>query len=198
MRIILGLVMLVLTVSSVFAYSDVGLINAPRTLAYYFMPTVGSPNYSSGLVYNQKLTTTEDLEILYTAFNSPFLLTSNITQLGVHKKWKWKFGPLGLNARAGVGGMYSPAVGGGLTGDVGGDIYLKPIDSFAVAVPLFIYLFSDGTRMEVTPSFYFKFPNLDNYEIFGGYRFIASMLRNNASSGTTNSYIVAGLRGGLQ
>jgi len=94
--------------------------------------------------------------------------------------------------------MYSPAVGGGLTGDVGGDIYLKPLDNFAIALPLYGYIFNDGFRMDITPSFYLKLPMLDNHEIFGGYRFIASMLRSSTLSGTTNSYYVIGLRCGLQ
>lgn len=198
MRIMLAFLLAIILFSAAYAISDIGLIDSPKTFGYYLMPATDFARYSSGLVYNQKLTTTEDLEIIYTSFNSAFLITSNITQLGVHKKFKWHFGGLGLTALAGLGGIYSPAVGGGLIGDIGGDIYFKPVDNLAVALPLYVFIFNDGSRIDITPSFYVKPPFFDKHEIFGGYRFIVSTVGSGTSTGTTNSYFVVGLRCGLQ
>ncbi|MDI6731263.1 MAG: hypothetical protein QME05_01605 [Candidatus Margulisbacteria bacterium] len=184
--------------SIAFAVSDSGLINSSKTLGYYLMPTVGLPYYSSGLVYNQKLTTTEDLEILYASFNSAFLITSNVTQLGVHKKWNWHLGILRLSALGGVGLMYSPAVGGGLTGDFGGEIAARLLDGLAVSAPIYVYLFNDGTKIDMNADINLKNPFHDKTEIFGGYRFSVSVLRSSSSSAATNSYYELGFRAGWQ
>jgi len=203
MKIFLTVLSVIILASSVFAVSDTGVLGAKKTLGYFLMPSTSFSHCSSGLVYNQKDDDRWETEVLYTSYRSFYLITSNITQLVVHKRYKVaQWGGFGISALAGGGIIYSPAVGGGAIGDAGGLFTLRLSDSLALAAPVYFSIFTDGFNVYITPDFNYKLPFWNEKELFGGFRFEADVVGNPGSSGSSgsaklNTYFVLGLRGAL-
>jgi hypothetical protein len=204
MKTPMSLALVLFLASSVFAFSDIGLIKTPRTLAYYLMPnTAATSNLSSGLVYNEKKEDGSEVEVEYTSYRSFYLLTRNVTKLSGHKKYSLtRLGPLDLKAVIGLGLMYSPATGGGLIGDVGGLASVNLLEGLAAAVPLCFSFFSDGFMMNLSPSVYFKPEMLGGREIFAGFRIDARVIGSfgqaeQTGSGSMNTYYLFGIRSAI-
>jgi len=153
---------------------------------------------SSGLTYKQNINKKMDLEVLYSAYDSFYLLTSNITQIGIHAKYRLiQFGPFYGSIMAGPGLYYSPNIGTSITVDWGGVMALKPNNDFAVSLPIIVSSFSDGMWINMMPGASYILPFANNYELFGGYRVNVQMIGGDATSGQMTSYITLGLRGKL-
>ena len=202
MRTIAIMLFVLIITSPLLAVSDVGLIEADKSLGYYLMPNSTMSHYSSGLVFNQKNAVQSEIEILYTSFQSVYLLTTNLTQINAHKKYKLaQLGPLGLTGVLGLGFMYSPAFGGGVVGDVGGIITLNVLKDLAFSFPLYGSLFTDGMMMNFFANLNFKPAFLRGLELFGGYKLDARMVgfgsTPGAQGGTMYSYCTLGLRRAL-
>lgn len=199
--ILLGLLLVLST--SAFAFVDAGLIKSQRTLGYYLMPNVENQAISSGLVFNSKNDDGSQTEILYTGFRSAFLLTTNITQINAHRKYRVvQYGMLNLDAMVGLGLMYSPATGGGLTADIGAVPIVRFMDNAAVAMPIYGYIFSDGFMMNVSPTMYANPDILKGYEVYGGMRIdiravggFSQMI--SSGTGSMNTYLTFGIRGAI-
>lgn len=198
MRQSLALVLGLFLVSASFALSDIGMLGVKNSLGYYLMPSSDGSNLSSGLVYNQKIDDNTAAEVLLTAYNSPYLITRNVTQIEAHGKRRLlNMGPVSVTGLLGGGLIYSPAVGGGLTGDFGGVAAARILENLAASLPVYVLAFTDGVRMSAIPTVNFKY---GAYEIFGGMRVDASIVGNpskidsGGATGKVNTYLYLGLR----
>ena len=202
MRLIIGMLFGIILVSSVFAFSDVGLLDSSKSISYFLMPSVAGGSYSSGIVYQEERGGGVDLEFTYTSYNSMYLITTNVTQLGLHaRKNVLKYGIMALDVTLGLGGYYSPAVGGGVTGDIGEIFSVDILDGLAFALPVYVSIFNDGYWLNMFASLNFKIPNFAGYEAFFGYRMdykmLGSLSFDESSTGSSNSYYALGLRTAL-
>lgn len=203
MRFVVLFLLVLMMASSVFAISDVGLLDSQKTLAYFLLPSTDFANTSSGLVYNIENKDGSEVEIVYTSFRSVYLLTSNITQLDAYKKYKLtQLGPVGLTGVIGLGFMYSPAVGGGLYGDFGTVITLGILNDLAFSLPLYMSWFQDGSMMNFYANLNYTPPFMKGYEIFGGYKLDGRTTDNifaseSIGSGTMTNYYTLGIRSAL-
>ncbi len=185
--------------SATFAFSDPGLISSKKTFGFFLMPGTDFGSISSGFSLNENLTDGQANQLDFIAYKSPYLLTKNVTKVGLHRKIRLlQLGPVALNGILGGGLVYSPAVGGGLTADVGGMAVLKPIDSFSLSVPLQFFLYNDGVQISLmgmgsyAPNFW------ADKELYGGLRLDISVLRADMTgSATTAMYFVFGLRSAI-
>lgn len=201
MRLTIVLVLLLLSTAS-FALTDLGLNNSAKTAGYYLMPSVDGGGLSSGFVYSSRLNDRSKIEAIFTAYKSAYLLTKNVSQLIVFDNYQLLgFGPLGLSGLLGLGVMYSPAVGGGLTGAVGGTASLQLMENLKVGVPAYFSVFNDGFMLTFSPTVNFNPGFLPRTSLFGGARIDMSIVDPAASasnfSGKFNMYGVFGLRTAL-
>ena len=198
MKIILSLLCLLLVSSSVFAFSDTGLLGGTKKIGYFLMPRTSFSNYSSGLVYSEKQADQSEIEVLYTSYRSVYLLSNNITQLNVAKKYKLKeLGPITVSGLLGLGFLYQPSAGGGLTLNVGGVASANILDNLTFSVPMNLYLMSGGFWMKMFLSLNHKLFFADNYEVFGGFCADVQMQSGSTGTGTMNGYYVLGLKKAL-
>lgn len=201
MRIIVAFVAMVVLASSVFAFTDIGVLNKPKTLGYYLLSATERSMLSSGLVYTQKQNDKLSLEISYTGYQSFYLLTKNVTKIRVDGKYKLvEWGILGLYGMGGAAMLYSPSVGPGLALDAGGVAALNIMEGLGVAIPLNFLFFNDGTEMNFAPTINYK-PPFWEYEIYGGMRGEAQIIGGFGSAGSSGGklslYLEFGLRAGL-
>ena len=186
--------------SSAFAFTDTGLLGAKKTIGGFWLSDTSTFNLSSGLLYNEKLSDNSEWKISYTSYRSVYFLTRNVTQLTVMRKYPLiGFGPVAVGGLVGLGGYYSPAVGGGVTGNGGVEFVVSPAPNLSVSMPLYMSLFSDGFWMNVLPSVNFQPSFLPGYELFVGGRVDAMMMgspgsSSSSSSGKMNMYFALGLR----
>ncbi|MFH1541685.1 MAG: hypothetical protein ABIE84_01170 [bacterium] len=186
-----------LIVSTSFALSGTGLPGTEKTLGYYLMPTRSMSSYSSGLVYNARQGEKMALEVIYTAYRSPILLSSNITQLGIHEKLKLaQLGPVGVIGVAGLGILYRSTAGVGVTGNFGliGDLII--IDDLTINMPIYISVLSDGSWTKLSPTVNYRFGLLPDYEFFAGMNIDMQMQSSaaNSESVSPSMYFVLGAK----
>lgn len=176
------------------AFSDLGLVKGVKTLGYFMMPDAQFANISSGLIYDQKIDNHSAWQVMYTSYNSAYLLTSKITLLNLHKKQRLlRLGAFDLSGLYGLGLMYSPSVGGGLTGNLGGFASYRLQENLALSSPLLLTILNDGVIISLNGNLNYQPFFLNNYEIFGGYRFEAQILAADLT-GRMNNFYYLGLR----
>jgi len=195
MKKLLIFVLLFLVSSSAFAYMDSSLFSEQKTVGYYLLSNSSTSSLSSGLVYSKKQDNGRELNVVYTSFRSAYLLTRNITKLDVYEKiGLTQLGLLDVYGLLGLGLVYSPAVGGGLTFGVGGSVAAGINEALNVSMPVLISLYSDGFGMQMSPTVNFKPDFLNGYEAFVGFRMDASMLSSNMDTGRMNMYYILGAK----
>ncbi len=184
MRLIALFLFLIFSFTSAFAFTDPGLIKKDKTVGFLLMYATETSDMSSGLTYKQKMNSRLDLEVLYTAYKSFYLLTKNITKIDVNGKYNLvDWGILSLYGILGFGYIYSPSVGGGLVGNVGGALSLKVIENLVVSVPLYVSFFSDGmwanffAGANYAPNFW------QDTELFAGLKTEAAMQNGGMTTG---------------
>lgn len=198
--ILTGLVILFFSAAAL-AVSDVGLLGANKTLGYFIMPqTQVGADISSGLVYNQKGKQGE-FEVIYTSYNSLYLLTRNMTQVSVNgKRELFGLGPLSVKGLLGLGIAYSPVLGGGLVADVGTIQSVKVADDLAIAVPAHLIIFNDGFMADLYANVDYRPFFMSGYELFVGLKLNArvvgalSQLESGGASGSVGTYFLLGVR----
>ncbi len=192
---------LILLITGASAFSDIGLIDKPKTLGYFLLAPIDGGNLSSGLVYNQKQNEKMAFEASLTAYKSIYLLTKNVTKIRLDQKYKvGQYGPVGLTVLAGPAIYYAPAVGPGLALDLGGILTLDIADGLVASVPLNMIFFSDGREVNLAPTLSWRPAFRPDLEIFGGARIEPQLVGasiDNTSSGKINFYLCAGVRTGL-
>jgi len=201
MRIAILFFILCLLSSISFAMTDFVAMPASKTLGYYLMPPTGGGDISSGLVYSSRQKDKPDFEAIFTAYKSPYLLTKNMSQLILFNKYKLlDSGFFRFSGLIGLGGVYSPAVGGGLTGNIGGEIVLSPMNNLKLGLPFYVSLFNDGMMTTVCPQIDFCPGAMPKTTFFLGGRVEASMLGTLSSmssasdSGKFSTYGIFGFR----
>jgi len=195
MKKILIFVLLLLVSSSAFGFLDSGLFKEQKTIGYYLLSNQSTGNLSSGLVYTKKNEDGKELKVIYTSYRSAYLLTSNVTRLDVYKKMDLtQLGPIRLSGLAGLGLIYSPAVGGGLTFNVGGSAVVGVNETLNVSMPILMSFYTDGFGMQMAPTVNFKPMFLNGYEAFAGLRMDASMIGSTMSEGRMNLYYMLGAK----
>ncbi|MFA6549261.1 MAG: hypothetical protein WCT39_04945 [Candidatus Margulisiibacteriota bacterium] len=184
-----------------FAMTDFGAMPADKTLGYYLMPSSGGGDASSGLVFSYRQKDKPDFEAIFTSYKSAYLLTKNMSQLILFNKYRLvEYGFFRLSGLIGLGGVYSPAVGGGLTGNIGGEIVLSPMSNFKLGLPAYFSIFNDGFMMTVCPQINYCPAFMPKTAFFLGGRIDASMVGTLSSmssasdSGKVNTYGVFGFR----
>lgn len=202
MKKILCLVVLVVGFSSfAHAYSDIGLLKAPRTLSYFLLVPTDASSISSGLVFNQKQNDKMALEVSMTAYKSFYLLTRNVTKIRIDEKYKLvQWGSLGLTGLAGAAFYYAPNVGLGLAADVGGIAVLNIMENLAVSLPVNGIIFRDGMEINIEPEINYLPPFWKDIETYAGVRIEGSMIgfsSDGSQGGRFNFYANFGVRGGI-
>lgn len=200
MRFITVSLVVCLLSAATFAMVDLDTLSAKKTAGYYLMPASDGSSFSSGLTYAQKINERSKLEAVFTFYKSPYLLTKNVSQgLLLYNFRLIELGPIGLSTLTGLGLMYSPAVGGGLVGSVGGVLSAQVLQNLKLGFPVLISIFNDGIIATVVPEVNFAF--LNNYSFFGGFRIDADMMSssfsNNNFAGKINLYGVFGVRSAI-
>jgi len=197
MRIILSLLCVLLMYSSVFAFSDTGLLKGTKKIGYFIMPRTSFSNYSSGLVYSEKQADQSEIEVLYISYRSPYLLSSNITQLNLGKKYELvQLGPLVLSGSLGLGLLYQPSAYG-LTFNLGGVASADILDNSTLSGSMNVYMMSGGFWLKMLVGLNHKLFFADNYEIFGGFCADVQMQTGGTEGGNMNGYYVLGLKKAL-
>ncbi len=195
MKKILIFILLLLIASSAFAFVDTSLFSQQKTIGYYMLSNSNTSSLSSGLVYSKKKANGRELNVVYTSYRSLYLLTNNITRLDLYEKMDLiQLGPVSLSGLAGLGLIYSPAVGGGLTFNVGGNAAAGINEMLNVSLPMLMSFYTDGIGMQMTPTINVK-PN--DYELFGGARVDVSMLTGQFNSGSMTMYYIFGVKKGI-
>lgn len=196
MKILSVFIVSLMLASSAFAFSDTGLLNSPKSLAYFYMPRTSGTSNSSGLVYDQNINEKLDLEVLYTSYNSVYLLTNAITNLGLHGKYHLlEMGPFRAAGLFGTSLLYSSTAGMGLTGDLGFSLSLNVGDQLSISLPLYGMMMNGGMWFKMLMGVNYAPTFFPGYEAFGGYS--VDMQGSSFGSGVVMSYYVFGIRAAL-